>query len=94
LVGTLGIPQTIDGGGITAPSLAFYNLEGQWDVENVGVAPDIKVENTPSEVIKGRDPQLERAVTEGLKLLEKNPVKRLPRPASINRAAKPRENKR
>lgn len=94
LVGTLGVPQTIDGGGITAPSLAFYNLEGQWDVENIGVAPDIKVENTPSEVIKGRDPQLERAVAEGLKLLEKNPVKRLPRPASINRVAKPRENKR
>ena len=42
LVGTLGIPQTIDGGGITAPSLAFYNLEGKWDVENIGVAPDIK----------------------------------------------------
>ncbi len=26
LVGTLGIPPTIDGGGITAPSLAFYDL--------------------------------------------------------------------
>jgi len=41
LVGTLGIPATIDGGGITAPSLAFYNLKGEWDVENIGVAPEI-----------------------------------------------------
>ena len=52
LVGTLGGPTTIDGGGITAPSLAFYNLQGKWDVENIGVAPDIEVENTPAEVLR------------------------------------------
>jgi tricorn protease len=90
LVGTLGVPPTIDGGGITAPTLAFYNLNGQWDVENIGVAPDIHVENTPAEVIKGRDPQLERAVAEALKLVEQNPARRLPRPASIDRVSKPR----
>jgi len=94
LVGTLGVPPTIDGGGITAPSLAFFNLEGKYDVENVGVAPDIEVENTPSEVMKGHDPQLERAVAEAMKLLEKNPVKRLPRPPSLDRVTKPKENKR
>jgi tricorn protease len=88
LVGTLGIPATIDGGGITAPSLAFYNLKGEWDVENIGVAPDIEVEYTPAEVIKGRDPQLERAVQEALKLLEKNPVQRVPRPAPLDRVSK------
>jgi tricorn protease len=88
LVGTLGTPSTIDGGGITAPTLAFYNLKGEWDVENVGVAPDIEVEYTPAEVIKGRDPQLERAVQEGLKLLEQNPVRRVPRPAPIDRVTK------
>jgi len=94
LVGTLGVPPTIDGGGITAPSLAFFNLEGKYDVENIGVAPDIEVENTPSEVMKGHDSQLERAVAEAMKLLEKNPVKRLPRPPSIDRVTKPKENKR
>jgi tricorn protease len=85
LVGTLGTPSTIDGGGITAPSLAFYDLAGRWAVENEGVAPDIEVEYTPAEVIKGRDPQLERAVAEAMKLLEKNPVRRVPRPAPIDR---------
>ena len=68
LVGTLGIPTTIDGGGITAPSLAFYSLAGKWAVENEGVAPDVEVEYTASEVIKGHDPQLERAVQEAMKL--------------------------
>ena len=89
LVGTLGFPATIDGGGITAPNLAFYDLAGKWAVENEGVAPDIEVEYTPAEVIKGRDPQLERAVQEAMKLLEKNPVRRVPRPAPIDRVSKP-----
>jgi tricorn protease len=87
LVGTLGVPPTIDGGGISAPILAFYNLEGEYDVENVGVAPDIEVEYSPAEVMKGRDPQLERAVTEAMKLVEKNPFRRLPRPPSLDRVS-------
>jgi tricorn protease len=88
LVGTLGIPATIDGGGITAPSLAFYNLDGNWDIENVGVAPDVAVENTTAQTIKGRDAQLERAVEEGLKLLQQNPSRKMPRPAPIDRVSK------
>jgi len=87
LVGTLGTPPPIDGGGITAPTLAFYDLSGHWAVENEGVAPDIEVENTPAEVLKGRDPQLERAVQEAMKLLEQNPVKKVPRPAPIDRVS-------
>ena len=90
LVGTLGFPATIDGGGITAPNLAFYDLSGKWAVETEGVPPDVEVEYTPAEVIKGHDPQLERAVQEGLRLLEQNPVKRMPRPAPIDRVHPPR----
>jgi tricorn protease len=90
-VGTLGTPATIEGGGITAPTLAFYNLKGEWDVENIGVAPDIELDYTPAAVNKGRDPQLERAVQEALRLLESNPVRRVPRPAPINRVSKVKE---
>ena len=39
------------------------------------------VEYTPAEVLNGHDPQLERAVAEALKLLQQNPVRRVPRPA-------------
>lgn len=87
LVGTTGYPPLVDGTTVTAPNLAFYDLSGQWAVENEGVAPDIEVENTPAEVISGRDPQLERAVEEALKLLAEHPVRRVPRPASINRVS-------
>jgi tricorn protease len=89
LVGTIGVPETIDGGGITAPNLAFYDLTGHWSVENEGIKPDIEVEYSAPEVIGGHDPQLERAVKEALRLLEQNPVRRVARPAPINRAAKP-----
>jgi tricorn protease len=89
LVGTLGVPPTIDGGGITAPSLAFYDLSGKWSVENEGVVPDVEVEYSAAEVLKGHDPQLERAVQEAMKLLERNPVRRIPRPAPIDRVSKP-----
>jgi tricorn protease len=88
LIGTTGVPATIDGGGITAPSLAFYDLSGRWAIENEGVTPDIEVENTPADVIAGHDPQLERAVQEALKLLEQQPVHRVTRPAPINRVSK------
>jgi tricorn protease len=88
LVGTLGIPQTIDGGGITAPALAFYDLSGKWAIENEGIAPDIDVEYSPADVIKGHDPQLERAVQEAMKMLKQNPVQRVPRPAPIDRTSK------
>ena len=89
LVGTLGVPPTIDGGGITAPSLAFYTLEGKWGVENEGVAPDIEVEYAPAEVIKGHDPQLERAVHEAMRLLDQQALRRAPRPAPLDRTKRP-----
>jgi tricorn protease len=85
LVGTLGVPATIDGGGITSPDLAFYSVDGKWAVENEGIAPDIDVENTAAELINGHDAQLEAAVREALKLLAEHPYSHTPRPAPINR---------
>ena len=85
LVGTLGVPHTIDAGGITAPDLAFYSSEGKWSVENEGVAPDIDVENTAAELMHGHDAQLERGIAEGMKMLQEHPVQRTPRPMPIDR---------
>ena len=86
LVGILGFPEFIDGGGVTAPNVAIWTKDG-FIVENVGVAPDIEVEQTPADVIKGRDPQLEKAIEIALKELEKNPQtepKRPPYPKTAN----------
>jgi tricorn protease len=84
LVGVFGFPGFIDGGGITAPNLAFYNTEGAWEIENVGVPPDIEVEFDPQTWRAGHDPQLEKAVEVCLELLKKNPPPQPHRPAYPN----------
>lgn len=89
LVGIWGTPPLIDGGFVTAPRGGFIDTEGNWAVENEGVAPDIEVEQTPKEVIAGGDPQLEAAVAEALRLLEANPVELLPEPPPPIRARRP-----
>ena len=80
LVGILGFPEFIDGGSVTAPNLAIWTKDG-FVVENVGVAPDIEVEQWPADVIAGKDLQLEKAIEVALKELAKNPVEEPVRPA-------------
>jgi tricorn protease len=81
LVGILGFPVLMDGGTITAPNLAIWDPQGGWVVENEGVPPDIDVEQTPADVIAGRDPQLDKAIEVALKELEANPPPNPKRPA-------------
>ena len=70
----------VDGGSVTMPDFGMWDLQGQWAVENHGVDPDIEVENTPSAMVSGHDPQLERAIQYSLEELEKNPPRRPQRP--------------
>jgi len=81
LVGIGGYPVLMDGGRITAPRWAIYGTEAQWEVENIGIAPDIEMEQDPKLVREGHDPQLERAVEVVLEELKKNPPKKFVRPA-------------
>jgi tricorn protease len=79
LVGVLGYPPLMDGGSITAPNIAFMSEEG-FAVENVGIAPDVEVEQWPADVNAGRDPQLDRAIAVALDELKKNPPKKFVAP--------------
>jgi tricorn protease len=73
LVGILGFPELMDGGFVTAPNLAFWTADEGFGVENVGVPPDIEVEQLPALVAQGRDPQLEKAIEVVLEELRRNP---------------------
>lgn len=84
LIASFGAPPLMDGGGHTAPDAAIYGLDGEWEVENAGVAPDIEVEFDPAAWRQGRDPQLERAVEYLLDELKKNPPKQYKLPAYPN----------
>ena len=73
LVGIGGYPTLLDGGGVTAPRTALYGLHGEFEIENIGVAPDVEVEDDPKAVAAGHDPQLEKAVAIVLDELKKDP---------------------
>ncbi|MBA2303646.1 MAG: PD40 domain-containing protein [Acidobacteria bacterium] len=77
LVHTADTPPFVDGGSMIAPRGGFITRDGKWAIENEGVGPDIDVENWPRDVIAGKDPQLERAVDEAMKLLKATPVNRM-----------------
>jgi tricorn protease len=79
LVGILGFPVLMDGGGVTAPNLAIWTEDG-FVVENEGVPPDVEVEQAPADILAGKDPQLDKAIEIVLKELKENPPARLQRP--------------
>jgi len=84
LVGRAAAPPLMDDGFVSAPSSGVWNPNGQWEVENQGVSPDIEVEQDPELVRQGKDPQLEKAVGVVMQELEKNPVLRPKRPPYPN----------
>ncbi|HEY2275618.1 MAG TPA: S41 family peptidase, partial [Steroidobacteraceae bacterium] len=62
LIGIRSNPDLIDGGQLTVPFFRFFTPEGEWRVENEGVAPDIEVTLDPAAVNRGEDPQLDAAI--------------------------------
>lgn len=89
LVGIGGYPTLLDGGTVTAPHFAFWTPEGEWEVENRGVAPDVDVEFEPKAWRQGRDTQLDRAIQLVQEALEKSPPRRYQRPAYPNYHLRP-----
>jgi tricorn protease len=60
----------VDGGYITAPDNAIFDpINNKWIAENQGIPPDIDVRQDAMALSRGRDPQLERAVEEMMKLI-------------------------
>lgn len=59
----------LDGSYLRLPAWGCYSLDGK-DLEVTGVKPDIYVKNTFEDRVKGRDPQLERAIEEALKRIK------------------------
>ncbi|HTS67571.1 MAG TPA: S41 family peptidase, partial [Terriglobia bacterium] len=81
--GIRGYIPLLDGGYLTRPEFSVYGLDSKWVIENHGVAPDIEVDNTPDLVMKGRDPQLERAIEEVMKAIKEHPKRLPPKPADL-----------
>jgi tricorn protease len=60
VIGT-GSYTLLDGSAIRTPGSGVWTTTGQ-NMENYGVPPDVYVDNTPADFVKGRDAQVEKAV--------------------------------
>ncbi|MCA9295623.1 MAG: PDZ domain-containing protein, partial [Phycisphaerales bacterium] len=69
VVGIRGDKAFIDFGIATQPEFAWRDADG-WSIENVGVSPDIEVDDEPADALAGRSPQLDRAISYLLERLE------------------------
>ena len=81
--GIRGNIPLIDGGYITRPEFSLYGLDSKWLIENRGVAPENEIDNRPDLVVKGQDPQLEKAIELVMQQIEANPKKLPPRPPDL-----------
>ncbi|WP_413289813.1 S41 family peptidase [Bdellovibrio sp. HCB337] len=59
---------------VTQPEFSHWFQDVGWSVENYGTDPDIEVDYPPEDYQAGRDPQLLRAIEEGLGDLKKKPA--------------------
>ncbi|AMV27697.1 hypothetical protein VT84_25070 [Gemmata sp. SH-PL17] len=76
VVGIRGALPLLDGGSLSKPEFSRYDLAGkEWIMENVGVSPDIVVDNDPAKEFAGDDQQLNKGIEVLLAELKKNPPK-------------------
>ncbi|MBB5208648.1 S41 family peptidase [Chiayiivirga flava] len=64
----------VDRGRARVAEYPQYGIDGQWLVENVGVSPDIVVDNLPHATFNGGDAQLDRAIAYLQQKLASDPV--------------------
>lgn len=94
LVGISGNPRLIDGGYVTVPTFAYYDLDGTWGIEGHGVDPDIEVIDDPARMVGGVDVQLEAAIDHMLVEIERNgfrPPRRPPYPDRSGMGIRPED---
>jgi tricorn protease len=78
IVGIGGGRPLVDGGYNYIPGSTQYSLDSEWIIENIGVEPDIEVDNFPDREAQGYDDQLLEAV-KYLKAKLKEDPKELPK---------------
>jgi tricorn protease len=74
-----------DRGIARAPMTGVYGPEGEWLIEQIGVIPDIEVDNLPHAAFTGSDAQLDTAVDYLLRKIAEDPRAVPPPPPYPNR---------
>ena len=69
----------VDGGVMSIPEFAWWEIDGGWTLENHGAEPDIEIDNLPGDEARGIDRQLDKAIELVNEMLAKDPMN-LPAP--------------
>lgn len=80
LIGISGVPYLVDGGFVTVPTFRMYNPDGTWFPEGHGVEPDIEVPEDHTQLARGIDNQLQKAIEEINKALQQKAYKQPEQP--------------
>jgi tricorn protease len=83
-----GVNTLTDGGVARAPMTGVYGPEGKWLIEQIGVIPDIEVDNLPHATFNGKDAQLEAAIAHLKQKIAEDP-RDVPKPPAYPRVAFP-----
>jgi tricorn protease len=76
----------LDGGAVYIPNYGEWVPDGHWVIEGHGVTPDESVEEDPTALMAGRDPQLDRAIRYLKEKIANDPVPRPQPPPFPNKA--------
>jgi len=79
VVGIYGSLPLLDGSSINKPEVAnFGAVSGKWELEGIGMIPDVEVDNHPAKEYKGIDEQLLFAIDKIFELIKTNTKPKIP----------------
>ncbi len=78
VIGIYGTLPLLDGSDVRKPEVANFSPDGKWILEDVGMVPDIEVDNDPWKEYNGIDEQLNRGIQIILDLLQTDTKPKIP----------------
>jgi tricorn protease len=79
VVGIYGSLPLLDGSSVNKPEVANFGADGKWILEDVGMTPDIEVDNEPYKEYNGIDQQLNKGIEQILELVKTDNKPKLPK---------------
>lgn len=78
VIGIYGSLPLLDGSSVNRPEVANFGANGEWVLEDVGMKPDIEVDNDPYLEFIGKDQQLDKGIEVILGLIKTNKKTKIP----------------